>query len=151
MAVQRQVYSLHGQVSDCVDCFTTKLWLGWEKEYVNRNKMDWDRLGKKRCDKTHSWSSFFLPLLSSLNDIGIVIGATGIIGNLVMRLSSGPIAGPTSLEFMFDWIRWLVASLLLAETWVNLEDEKYQQLLNISIRLTDSLMIPGTFITYLRK
>ena len=29
-----------------MECFTTKLWLGWEKEYVNRNKMDWDRLGK---------------------------------------------------------------------------------------------------------
>ena len=93
MAVQRQVYSLHGQVSDCVDCFTTKLWLGWEKEYVNRNKMDWDRLGKKRCDKTHSWSSSSYPYFLSLNDIGIVIGAPGIIGNLVMRLSSGLIAG----------------------------------------------------------
>ena len=60
-------------------------------------------LGKSgACDKTHSWSSSSYPYFLSLNDFGIVIGAPGIIGNLVMRLSSGLIAGPTSLEFMFD-------------------------------------------------
>lgn len=77
-------------------------WLDWEKENVNRNKMDCDRLGKKLSDKHIFAPVFHFFLFISLNDIGIVIAAPGIIGNLVMRPSSSAIARPSSLEFVFD-------------------------------------------------
>ena len=115
--------------------------------------MDCGRLGKKLCDIILSaylvqFSSTSLLFLS-LNDIGIVIVAAGIIGNLVMRLTA---LASASLEFVFDWIRWR-ETLQRLKLKGNLRDQKYQ-LFNFSIHRADSLLIPDpplAFGTYLCK